>query len=321
MTNLYHVPLNFNAALTSALMNEKLGQLDESIFNLISGETAIRQFNFGTGEGAGVALTIASDAITISRGHHTVDVQSGTTDNLSTINGGGAGDELILRLPTGSTNVITVKHGTGNIFLSSLGDIIMDSPNRTLRLFYNGTYWTDANFGLSTQRVIRPRTALSVAAAEIVIASIPNYYSYLELLLELRTANNATNIQLQFNDDTTVGNYSSSFAGSLENLGNVAFYTASASTFIQLNGIPSGGADTGLLSWLRVQIPRYAITGQKRYVYAYGPGITGSAFSPSFHQNAGFWTNTAAAISKIKLITSDGTNFAAGSAYTLYGFL
>jgi hypothetical protein len=124
-------------------MNEKLGQLDSSLFDFASGVNAFRQINLGTGEGAGVALTIASGIITISRSHHTVDVQTGTTDDLDTINGGVNGDELTLRLPTGSTNTVVVKHNTGNIVLAGGVDATLDSPNKALKLFYNGTKWTD----------------------------------------------------------------------------------------------------------------------------------------------------------------------------------
>lgn len=143
MTSLYHIPISFDQTITSALVNEKLGQLDESLFNFISGVNAFRQINLGTGEGAGVALTIAAGIITISRSHHTVDVQTGTTDDLDTINGGTKGDELTLRLPTGSTNTVVVKHNTGNIFLAGGVDANLDSPNKAIKLFYNGTKWTD----------------------------------------------------------------------------------------------------------------------------------------------------------------------------------
>ena len=69
----------------------------------------------GSGSWGSYAGTIAGGALTVSNpGVYCVTPEGGVADDLATITGGNAGDEIIL-YPVDSTNTITVKHGTGNI--------------------------------------------------------------------------------------------------------------------------------------------------------------------------------------------------------------
>lgn len=98
--------------------------------------------------------TIATGAITITQTYHAVAAESGTTDDLATINvdasvatSDGANTFrpfVILRADTGDT--ITVKHGTGNISLNGAADFSL-SGNKQLLLLYDGTNWTDLGAG------------------------------------------------------------------------------------------------------------------------------------------------------------------------------
>ena len=102
-----------------------------------AGITSSGFFNLG----AAGALTITSDAVTATKSYHTVDTEGGAaTDNLATINGGTAGDILILRTANNARDV-TVKDGTGNIALAS--DFLMDTIQDTITLLYNGTTWLE----------------------------------------------------------------------------------------------------------------------------------------------------------------------------------
>lgn len=87
------------------------------------------------------AATLASDAFTTSKSYAILTSESGTSDNLATINGGSGNVLLIIQPASGHT--ITVKHGTGNIFLNSAADYAL-SGDKTLLLFYDGTNWADA---------------------------------------------------------------------------------------------------------------------------------------------------------------------------------
>ncbi len=93
---------------------------------------------------AGVELTEASDAITITQAYHTVAAESSTTDNLATINGGSG--VLFPTLQAKAGHTITVKNGTGNIFLNGGADFAL-SGDKSLMLFFDGTNWADIGAG------------------------------------------------------------------------------------------------------------------------------------------------------------------------------
>lgn len=95
--------------------------------------------------------TITSGAITITQLYHSAAAESGTTDDLDTISidtaalkttdgGNTFRPFVVIRADTGDT--ITVKHGTGNIYLNNAADYAL-SGNKQLLLFYDGTNWTD----------------------------------------------------------------------------------------------------------------------------------------------------------------------------------
>jgi hypothetical protein len=88
------------------------------------------------------SLTISSDAITITSSAHQVDVESGSADDLKTINGGALGSVVILRT-VGAGETITVKDQAtgGNLLLA--GDFSMASNHDTITLLKTGTYWQE----------------------------------------------------------------------------------------------------------------------------------------------------------------------------------
>lgn len=89
-------------------------------------------------------LTISGGAVTVTTDNHVINAQSGNADDLDTISGSTNYQVLVLRASAGDT--ITVKHGTGNIYLNGETDFVM-SGRAHLLLFYTGSYWTD--FGSS----------------------------------------------------------------------------------------------------------------------------------------------------------------------------
>lgn len=95
------------------------------------------KFSLGT---AG-ALTIATDAITVTKAFHKVDTEAAAaTDNLATINGGAEGDRLVLRAAD-TTHTVVVKDGTGNLKLA--GDMSLDNSEDTIELIYDGSNWLE----------------------------------------------------------------------------------------------------------------------------------------------------------------------------------
>ena len=150
MTTNHHTPISVGAPADAVTFNNPLGQLDSAIDtaisnantatsnvnNLIAGANGFNQLNLSTS----TTLTISSGAISITRTRHLVDTEaSATYDDLDTINGGVAGDVLVLQSVT-SARVVVVKHGTGNIFINGM-DVFLDNPRKALTLLYDGTQW------------------------------------------------------------------------------------------------------------------------------------------------------------------------------------
>ena len=86
----------------------------------------------GTGSWGEYSVTISGGAITITNpGVYTVTPESGAADELTTINGGLSGYEIIL-FAVDSTNTITAKHGADNIQIGA--DFNLDHEYDGLRL-------------------------------------------------------------------------------------------------------------------------------------------------------------------------------------------
>ena len=83
----------------------------------------------------GATLTLATDIITVTTDFHLVAGQSGSADDIATINGGVAGRRLVLR-PSSDSVTITVVD-TGNIVLAGAADFVMDSQDDTIGLIYD----------------------------------------------------------------------------------------------------------------------------------------------------------------------------------------
>lgn len=81
-------------------------------------------------------LTISGGSVTRTQSFHVIAAQSGTADDLDTINGGANGDQLVLMADTG--DVITLKHGTGNIAVGDGEDMLLIGAQI---LHHDGTNW------------------------------------------------------------------------------------------------------------------------------------------------------------------------------------
>ena len=95
-------------------------------------------------------LGIASGAITPSQLYHQITSETGTADDLATINisgfvqlaDGSNTYRPMVVLYAAATHTVTIKHGTGNISLNGATDFAL-SGEKQLLLFYNGSNWTD----------------------------------------------------------------------------------------------------------------------------------------------------------------------------------
>ena len=86
-------------------------------------------------------LTIASGAVTMTSGAHTIETEGGSgTDDLDTINGGTSAQVLIISAST-SAHTVVAKDGTGNLKLE--GDCTLDNAEDTLTLVKKGSNWVE----------------------------------------------------------------------------------------------------------------------------------------------------------------------------------
>ena len=93
---------------------------------------------------AATELTISGGAVTLTQGYHTIDTENDDpSDILDTLSASPAGNIVFLQ-PANSARTIVVEHGTGNIFLKSGVDLVLDSTDKVVMLFHNGTNWVDA---------------------------------------------------------------------------------------------------------------------------------------------------------------------------------
>lgn len=92
-------------------------------------------FNIGTL----TVKTISGGVITATHSHHSLIAQTGSTDDLNTINGGVPGNMLILRPVSGDT--ITFKHGAGNILMLDGADLTVNAFRKSVTFLFHGTKW------------------------------------------------------------------------------------------------------------------------------------------------------------------------------------
>lgn len=79
-----------------------------------------------------LSATIASGAITATKTYIVLTGQGDAADDLDTINGLSNGDIVILRQASGVGGNVTVKDGTGNLYLAGSADFTFTNANSTM---------------------------------------------------------------------------------------------------------------------------------------------------------------------------------------------
>ena len=119
-------------------VGEEIDKLDDRLYNQNTGAADID----ATRMKAASAVVIASGVITVTQGVHTVTSESGTADELTTINITGSGARWFVLLKATSGHTITLKHATANIKLSTSADYIL-SGDKMLLFYHDGTTAVD----------------------------------------------------------------------------------------------------------------------------------------------------------------------------------
>lgn len=92
-------------------------------------------------------IVISGGAVTMSQSYHSVDGESDTDDALDTLNGGTAGDIVVLR-PDDDAATITVTDA-GNIILAGDADFVMSDIADLFTAIYDGTNWIELSRSLN----------------------------------------------------------------------------------------------------------------------------------------------------------------------------
>lgn len=118
-------------------------------------------FGFSGGGAAPFSQAIISDgSIQVKQNFVAVETANGAAEGvLDTINGGMAGDVLILH-PQTAGRMIVLKHAAGNIKLDASTDFSMHSPDCFITLIYDGSYWQELSRKANTsqEKEIRKKT-------------------------------------------------------------------------------------------------------------------------------------------------------------------
>tara|TARA_R100000655_G_scaffold105893_1_gene154563 strand:- start:503 stop:1084 length:582 start_codon:yes stop_codon:yes gene_type:complete len=89
----------------------------------------------------GKDLRISSGVIVITHSLHLLDTEgSASSDNLDQINNGQNGQLLILKTKYSARDV-TIRHDEGNILTNGEGDIVLNTVDDTVMLFYFNLSW------------------------------------------------------------------------------------------------------------------------------------------------------------------------------------
>lgn len=87
-----------------------------------------------------VELTIAAGVVTATQSAHRIDTEAdAAADELTTINGGVAGD-LLLLYAENAARVVTLKHGAANLRTPTGADHVL-SRNGFCMLYFDGNNW------------------------------------------------------------------------------------------------------------------------------------------------------------------------------------
>ena len=133
--------------ITSAIWNENVGA---------SGNSALLKTSVNN-SGAlsfvdATELTIASGVITVTQNYHKVDVETGSTDDVTTITAGAnivAGHVLHLRVESDARTVVLKASTSGAANLEIGSDVTLDEAYKTYSLVYDGTNWRPLTFAES----------------------------------------------------------------------------------------------------------------------------------------------------------------------------
>jgi hypothetical protein len=155
----------------------------------------------------------------------TVDTEgAAATDDLVTINSGNAGDVIYIRMAN-AARVVTLKHGSGNISISTGADLAL-SASFPVEALYDGTYWriTPASLDATLTSI----AALGTAADKMIYTTAVDTWAETGLTAFART----------LLDDATANDMRLTLGAG--NIGNPLFTTTTSANARSLIGVIIG---------------------------------------------------------------------------------
>ncbi len=134
-----HTLAALNAILKNPITED--GQFKPVVIRFFQNIVNDRRINTGTAQ----PVTIAAGKISLIPGfsYYKITVQTGSSDDLDTINNGNEGD-LIFFKAASDTATIVLKDGTGNILTEGSVDLSLDDLDDLAILHFDGTNWKAA---------------------------------------------------------------------------------------------------------------------------------------------------------------------------------
>lgn len=162
-------------------------------------------------------------------------------------------------------------------------------------------------------------TRLGTNSSSVTLSGIPSSYTDLEILISARStsAANYANAFVQFNGDTTSGNYSYVALRGFTSATPTYDGTGSSDVAMQMF-IPGASNTTGGFSHSRIYVVDYVGATNKSGSYVSHAAVTNASTGSYMHATGAFyWVGTSA----INSITFSGTTFLADSLFQIYGIL
>lgn len=159
------------------------------------------------------------------------------------------------------------------------------------------------------------RVTTAASQTSVAFSSIPGTFSHLRFIITGRSqsAGSADSMRMQFNSDTTNGNY-----GSQQVQGNNATASANAnpsSINNYVGDLAAASATANQAASIELTIPLYANTAFVKQWH----GVAGLPGFPIVKALSGRW-NATTAITDIVFVLNSGGAFVNGSDFSLYGY-
>lgn len=256
-------------------------------------------------------LTIASGAITVTQGLHTVDTESdAATDNLDTINGLAAGQIVVLRAANSARDVV-LTNGVGNVYTPNGTSATLSATTQGIMVVGDGTNAIVLGAPAPSGKTVY--TGSNATEAEITFGTASTY----RISGWIRVLTDARNIAVQFSDGTyKTASYRYSATGRNDSGTGTGGASTSAAAIL-INGDNTIGNASG--EYLGVDIAVTArgstdsifsgLRGAITTVNTSGANVTNNV--------SGIYTGTLADMTKMKFFSETGGSANGNITYSL----